>query len=304
MFRAILILFCHVIFIQRVEAGAACCAGKGDFPSLITDHSRSQYSLSAVASTIIGSSNENGNSEFFHSDKYERSFILNGSVTTRLSEEFQIGVNFPFVIKDTRDLNRKSKSQGIGDPSISIAYEIIDHHSQSLPQTLLVLSASLPAGTSHHESEEAIPSSAVGSGHWALQTGLISFYSWENWSTSAQALAQYSFPQDFDSKRGKVKVAPGWNTSGKIRIGYSLWHKRLFLGLGLGPRWQEAQTQKDIFGKSKTGHRLAWDASAELNLLLTDASSLAITYLDQTLVGPTRRSPLSRSLSLGFQIRN
>lgn len=280
---------------DKLLAGAACCASKGEFPTLITDHSQSQFSVSLTGSTIIGTSDQSGKSAFFHSEKYDRSFVFNGGAATKISERMQLGVGFPLVFKNSRDLNRKASEKGIGDPSIALGFEIIDPHYGSIPQTMAVLSLGIPAGTSPLETDAAISSVAPGSGHWTLQTGLISLQSWGNWSGSAQALAQYSFAE--------ARINPGWNLAGKLRGGRSFLSQKLFFGLGVGPKWQQAQTQEDVFGKSKKGYRLAWDTGIEASLRVIRDLSISLAYNDQTLLGPTRRSSLSRSLGLSLQLR-
>jgi len=296
-----LILF--LLVSESLHAGAACCAAKGDLPSLIIDHSQNQFSISVTGSTVIGTSDRNGDSEFYHSEKFDRSLSVSGTATTKLSESFQLGASFPFLIKSSRDLNRRANTKGIGDPSLSLGYELVDHHYGRLPQTFLAFALGIPVGDSPEDSGLLIPDASVGSGHWTLQTGVVSLQSWESWSASFQALAQYSIPKEIESNTQKIEIHPGWTLGAKLRGGKNFFNQKFYLGLGLGPKWQEAQIRKDVFGTSKKGNRLVWDASIDANLVLRDELSVALTYSDQTLIGPTHRSPLSRSLGLSFQAR-
>ncbi len=287
-----------------VWAGGACCSAGTNFPSLITNDDRAQIGLSVSGSSLIGISDRSGDVEFYHDEQFDRSLTTSLSGASLISDRFQVGARLPFVFRDVKDMNRESSSSGIGDLSLAFSFEALPQlfYNPWQPKVFLSIGLVLPTGANKYESTETLFSDAVGKGHWTPQINAIALQVWGDWDASVAGLAHYSFAETFESSRGAIKIKPGFGLSSQARLGYSLGRTGLRLGAHLGPQWQQAQKESDQFGERQQAHRLVWDAGLEANYGISSTQSLSLAYQDQTLIGPTNNTELSRGLSLNYRM--
>jgi len=72
----------------------------------------------------------------------------------------------------------------------------------------------------------------------------------------------------------------------------------------VGPAWRQGG-ESVLYGEASVGvDRLVWDATIEANFMIGTAVSLSAFLTDQSLLGPSNNTMLSRSVGLTIQYRN
>ncbi|MBI3543740.1 MAG: hypothetical protein HY075_10755 [Deltaproteobacteria bacterium] len=267
---------------------APCCSGSALMPALITTDSNAQLSARASQSTIVGSSHADGSSVFNRdgNDESATTFLMSGAYA--LDPRWQLHAEVP-VSRRYRGIDAtKLAHWGAGDVSVGTAFEAIQELRYNLykPRVWIFGDLTAPTGRSIQESQSVLAADVHGRGAWGATLGALALKTWK--SVDAYAMAQHRryLP------RGGLTLGPA--TALEAGAGYNLGDYRF--GASLGPTWEGAVAATG--GVSSTEAKLVWTAGFQASTVLQELWSLTLSYADQTLLGPTYNSPLSRSATL------
>ncbi len=294
----------NALLANPAYAGGACCAAGASYTSLIANDDETQFVFSLSGSATVGSSSSNGDVEFYHDEMHDRSLTGNLSAAFRLPQDFQIGFSVPIKYRDVKNLSRESNSSGISDISGSLSYRIIRGNSYEAfaPHFLVSVTGVVPTGESDYESENPNLASGLGAGFWSVQASLLALQNWSSWDLSAQPYVKYVFKESFDGPQGSIDVDGKFALGGQVRAGYNFGNSGIRFGLGFGPQWQEASTETTRFGSNKIAHKLVWDSIAELSYTHSHSRTISLSYTDQSLIGPTNNTPITRTLAVSYRV--
>lgn len=287
-----------------IIVAAPCCGGGGNLPGLILGNERVQMSLSGTYSSVVGDTPTSGGSTFRADDDTEESYLLGLSAGFLISDRWQAGASLSTGYRNLDRPSVKNSGAGIGDLKLHLGYEFLPVWTYSAwkPKGFVFAHLNAPTGKSTHDSSEAGAVDAFGQGFWSTGLGVVLVKSWRYWDASLSVQGQYSFPQSFDSPR-PIYIEPGFQASGQVGAGVSPWAGPFRVGVRVGPAWRDGGSSR-LYGETNDGvYRLVWDAAAEINLMIGDTISLAANYTDQTLLGPTKNTALSRSGGMTVQYR-
>lgn len=273
-------------------------------PGLILGNERIQMSLSGNYSSVVGDTPASGRTIFRVETDNEITYTSALSGGLLISDRWQAGASLSTGYRNLDRPSVQNSGAGLGDLRAHLGYEILPvwTYSPWKPKGFVFAHLTAPTGKSTHDSTEAGGADAFGQGFWATGLGVVFVKTWTYWDASLSAQGQYSFPRTFESPR-EIRVEPGFQASGQIGVGVSPWAGPFRVGLRAGPAWREGGSSH-LYGETTDGvYRLVWDATLETNFMIGDQISLAANYTDQTLLGPTKNTALSRSGGMSIQYR-
>lgn len=274
----------------RVYA-AACCVTSSSMPALITEYARAQTALSTAYSSAIGTSSSSGSSLFFGDERDENVFKTRVSQALTVSDRWQIHASFEILRRSKRLSNQREKSWALGDTTVGASYELVPEFTYHLirPRVFLIATAITPTGKSIADDTSLLATSASGTGSWGFSGSLHALKTWTRWDLVFTAQHTRYLSQKRTIGRREVRYRPGALTVLDIGGGAhtSLFNVPTRLGLSTGPEWQATPLR-----------RLVWNTEASLAVTPTQNWSTTLSYLDQTLLGPTYNSTLQRSIRL------
>lgn len=273
-------------------AGSACCSSGAFFPSIVSTGDRAQIGTSFTGASVIGTSDSKSNSTFLNDDEYDRSFQQTIFGGLRLSDQWQMGARLGWHMRDKQVFGASNGASGIGDSHFFLTYEPLTNF--SVTASILV-----PTAENVHESKESLQTDAFGRGLWVPGISFVYTYVTGLWDIHAESNVRFSAGRTFNRPLlGDLDVSHSWGLSALTGVGYQWGESQVRTGLSVGAHWDQGFTEKDRFQSRSLPARLAWDVIADLNVPLSSDIRLGLSYKDQTLLGPTQNSELSRSLTL------
>lgn len=284
---------------------APCCGGGGNLPGLILGNERLQLGMSGSYSTIVGDVASDGYKTFRSNGDVEDSYLISLSTGFLLSDRWQAGAS---VSSGYRVLDRTTvvnSGAGWGDVRAHVGYEIMPLWTYSVwrPKGFIFAHVTVPTGKSTFDSTEAGAVDSFGQGFWSSGLGFVAVKTWRVLDASFLGQLQYSFPRQFKEPR-EISVAPGFQAAAQLGFGWSPGASSFRVGARVGPAWRQGG-ESVLYGEASTGvDRLVWDATIEANWMIGSAVSLSAFLTDQSLLGPSNNTMLSRSGGLSVQYRS
>ena len=288
-----------------VVHAAPCCGGGSAIPALITGDDSAQLNASVSQASVIGDAPASGMPVFRSSNDSEitQAFKLDGAY--RVSDRFQAGVVVPLIRRARTLTNDSASAYGFGDVTLAAAFEALPEWSYSAwkPHGFLFIQSTLPTSPSTYDAQAPFQIDARGRGFFQLGVGAAFLKGVGNWDFIASIEGHRSFARTFTAPgSGDVNLTPGWGTTGLLGVGYSPLAGAVRIGLGLSPVYEgPIQVRGEI--ASQSASQLVWNTTAQVGYLISPEWSAALTYTDQTLLGPARNVSLSRSVALSAQKR-
>jgi hypothetical protein len=296
-------LIALLLFSKNLLA-ASCCGGGANFPALITGDYKAQLSTSITNTSVVGHTTQDNKAIFHADDNNESSRILKIIGSYQVSDFWQVGAGLPIVSRKINRPSRDAATHGIGDVSLHTAYEFLPEfgYSEWKPRGFLFAQILFPTAPSIHKKDVILsPESARGQGFTTLSTGFSFFKIKGNWDFQWMGQLDTPIAREFDLANGSLKKHKGAGWSSLLAFGHSPAGGDWRLGMGLAPKSTGALRNDN--GRILADSQFVWDTSFSLSYLYSFLWSINATYTDQTIMGPSRNAPLSRTVSVLFQRR-
>jgi len=185
-----------------------------------------------------------------------------------------------------------SSDRDLGDITAGLAFEALEelNYNPWKPRALIFLDAILPTGRSVYESSEPLGADIHGRGFLSAHTGIFFWKVWDPWDASLLLTHRNSFSRRFE-QAGSIN--PGHTLSAQLGLGFKPFRNSR-IGFGIGPSYD---SKIKINGaRQENSNKLVWTVSSQVGITLSDDWGFNLTYSDQTLLGPTFNSTLSRGV--------
>lgn len=285
----------------NIVFAAPCCSAGSAAPSLITGDDKAQMSMDVSGGYVVGDVGSQGPAVFRSSDNSETEggVTLNGA--RLISDRWQLGASLPLRYRSHEQSGQEGSARGIGDFRFNLGYEILPEWSYSSwrPRGYVFAQQTFPTAKSIYDSSDPQAVDAFGKGFYATGFGVLFLKSWKYFDASWLSSAQYSFSRSFDG----TEIIPGWAMQSSVGLGYSPARGPVRVGLRMSPQYQQPKKARSVSGESKSPSQLVWDTGFDIGVSTSDASTLTVSYTDQTLMGPAKNTTLTRTASVSFQYR-
>ena len=289
-------------FSPSLALPAPCCGGHAALPSLITGFESFRLNSSFSYNSAVGDAPAEGLAIFRDADGQLPTELLQISGSARVGRRFQLGAS----------LNLSPSSGEIGDTDVTAGWEILPREDLTnlTPQLILFSQTTAPTGRSIYQSDPHVgttPGSDVtGQGFWRTGVGIVATTTYQKWDAFGLLRVSRSFAGSFaepaKSVHKNLYVEPGISSDASLGLGYSIsgeWR----LGLAAQAATAEGMKITRDGTTDKTGASLVWPVSLQVTYFKSEQSTLSLTYLDETLLGPVRNTVLSRSANLLYSYR-
>jgi hypothetical protein len=291
---------------ERQCWAAACCARNSATPSLIVGDDEAQINFGVAFGNSVARTMSNGVTVFNPSNVSDmsRNFRIDGAML--LSDRLQVGAGGSVVQREVVHAATAESAIGIGDARMSVAYEILPiwNYSSWKPQAYLFSGVTLPSGRSIYESQNNTRSDVTGNGFYTFSLGSLWIKRWTVWDVFLLPEIHYSLSRTFDYFGDSIGVSPGLGGSVGLGFGFSPGGGNTRLGLRVQPRMDQPRSFSDqALMPSEQSHAMSCDVGLDLSYLLGTTDTMMLSYTDQTWVGPSKNTNLTRNFALSFQHR-
>lgn len=281
-----------IAFLPRAARAMPCCSGGSSSATLMTSQEKAQVSLSLVENRVMGDVDSDGQAVYRNSDDQDVQQIFSLSVSKSFFERLQAGIRVPMVMT-----TRQGQSQTtLGDLGLTIGYEWFPEfrYKQVPTKSFVYLTQSVPTGQSILDSTGG-PSQVSGTGFYTTGVGIHAYQRiskrWDmsfNFETRASLPGQQqSNERSAQSVQSSQTVRPGIELNPALGFSFFLIPNRWRAGYRLSPNYRAPGTLRP--------ESLAWDSQVDTSYGF-DQTSLRVSYLDQTWMGPALNTTLSRSI--------
>jgi hypothetical protein len=290
--------------LSRFVFAAACCGGGAAIPGLITSDDRIQTTVSIANSFVRADATVGGQLQTRSSNDIENAQNLRADFSKLLSDRWQWGVTVPLSRRSRSRDSFSTQSTGLGDVSLSLAYEWLPEWSYSAwkPKSLVFASAILPTGTSVYESRLPFAIDSRGRGYFGISVGTLFMKTWGSWDSVIVAETHRFFPRTISTELGALNLMPGWGARCVASAGWSPGRSNWRLGASATWDWEEGVGTSglvDGLGSSVT----LFTTSIQVSWMVSEEFSLNALFSDQTLFALSSNSPLTQSVSIMAQKR-
>ncbi len=282
----------------RINA-ASCCGGGASFPSLILSDDKTQLGLSASFAKVIGDVPYKGKAIFRapSDDEWIHTYTLDA--TTLLSDRWQMGLNLPLVKKSRSTDTASSSEWGLGDVSATSAFEFLPEYSYSKwkPRGFLFMKVTFPTGGNIYESTKTYSVDSRGTGLYTLSFGSFLIKSWGLWDASFRFALNKPFDRSFETTTGTgTTIRSGIELNTALSAGFSPGLGDWRIGLSVNPFLV-------LPSRYSTIDQLKWTTTLDLSRILERHWVLALSYSDQTLLGPAKNTSLERAVAVSLRYK-
>lgn len=297
-------LIVALLFAVRVSEGAPCCGSTANIPSMLTGDDRIQTSLTFSNALVAADALPEGGTLGRSANDVEMGQTLRVDFAFLLSDRIQLGGTVPITRRWRGNSSVVGEATGLGDSSLLLGFEAIPDWTYSVwrPKVFLFLSGTFPTGPSVYESKLPFRIDSRGRGFFGVSSGLVATKTWGNFDVFLLLEGHRFFPRSVSSEAGLVQLVPGWGVSGSANIGWSPGNGKWRLGLALAGSNEEGISTEGLVA-STGAETQVWSLSAQVGFMLAEDMSLIGSFADQTLLGASRNTPLSRTASFLIQKR-
>ena len=247
------------LFTPSTASAASCCGGSSATSLIVPKFARAIADISTDLEIYDGYWNQKGDYTSDPPGSDLRQYRLNLGYGRRFSEKWQAGFTLPYVWNENNYSGLATSSQGLGDASLFLWYDLLEEEplwraqgAKALIPTMTIGTALLlPTGISPYDSEES-SFDITGRGFYRLDGNLILDKTMNAWNASLNLGYGRYLERPINQEYGKA-VEPyhkqlGDRLSASAAIGY-----RYFVGTGgdaltgtLGYAWlDEAEARFD-----------------------------------------------------------
>ncbi len=281
-------------FFLSTAYASSCCVANAGLPQFMTLPAKWQITTTASQARVIGDTSTKGRSVFRGSNNREKTTQLGGGIAWAKGP-WQLNASFAYAQKERQLGDKTAASTGATDPSFAVVREIptgrFGHRVWSFVRHIF------PAADSVYDTQDELSTNSIGAGR--PQTGLGALYMWNARYFDAQALAEAHLGHA--NQRGDTRL--GSQPGGSMGAGVGWVKSKWRLGSLITARWEASSTVKQEGRETRTGRIQVWDSTLSLGRQIDAFQNAALSYNDQTLLGPARNTTLSRSFSLLWQWR-
>jgi len=294
------VLLIVLLLISAKTFAASCCGGGAGLPTLITGDFRAQVGVTLSKASIVARTYESGKPVFYSDNKEYESTTTKMAAGYQFDNFIQLGAETSFVQKSHQENTVEENEKDIGDTSFSITYEFMPETFYSLwvPRGFVFLKQVIPTGKSNFETQTKTNSDVTGKGFYTTSLGLVFYKIINDFDVLYTVEAHKNFKEEFSNNT----VSSSYGGSTALSMGYSPKQSNFRVGFDISPKYEG---KKDISLKTSTistSSEYYWDTGISASYMLKDFS-INGTYTDQTLLGPTKNTTLSRTIALTFQKR-
>lgn len=258
--------------------------------------SKWQQTFSISHSEVIGQTDTDGKSTFYHKDNKDRLDVARLELAYGWNEKYQSGVSLKYQNRNRDFHGNEASASGWSDVGLSHAYKIPFFNKAWIYQTL-----NLPTSKSTYESDAPMAVNAQGSGTYISSVGAFYIQNFAFWDWTLNTEIHRSFARTFKKEEETTEVGSSWGGSIGLGVGYIPWRSKIRYGLGMTPRFEGPKTVTINNQEARSENSLVWDTSLNLSYTISAQYALGLNYVDQTIMGPARNTNLTRSLGLVFQ---
>jgi hypothetical protein len=293
-----------IFFSAKAASAAPCCGATASIPSMITGDDRIQASMTLSNSFVAADALPQGGTSPRLSSDSEQGQTLRFDFAFLLSDRWQLGGTLPLTRRWRSNTSSVSESTGLGDSSLLLGYEAIPDWTYSVwrPKVLLFLSGTFPTGPSLYDSTLPFRIDSRGRGFFGMSCGLVATKSWGSVDIALLLEGHRFFSRTIGSGTRSVVLNPGWGVSSSANLGWSPGKGNVRLGLGLSASGEEGVGTDGLLVSKGEETRL-WSLSAQVGYRVSEEASLIGLLSDQTLLGASQNTALSRTVSVLFQKR-
>ncbi|OUR98520.1 hypothetical protein A9Q84_03665 [Halobacteriovorax marinus] len=246
---------------------------------------------------MIGQTYGDSEPVFFNDNKTYNTNTLSLKGAYLISSLWQFGLEASFLSKDNTYNSTAESNSSLADTSLSLTFELFpeEYFSVWKPRVFIFVRQLFPTGKSNYESDSELLSDVSGKGHYITSSGLIlsKVYRSIDW----QLFFEYKYL--YKTKVNQMEIAghTGFTTGGSL--GLSPAGTNFRLGVGITNFYFDSKEILIKNQKQASSEEQYWDSSFTVNYLHKD-STYSLTYTDQTLLGPSQNTTLSRTISLSW----
>ncbi len=290
-------IFLLLILFQVNTFGAACCGGSSALPSLITGDNGAQFSVAQSLGKVVGRTYAKDQSVFYADSKKYQTLTTSFKGAYLLSPLFQIGGGISLIHKDNSDKSVKESKTLLGDADLSITYEYLPEkfYSAWKPRGFIYFKQTFPTGKSNYETTTTLLTDVSGKGQYSSALGLV--FSKIFKSIDWQIFSEYRHL--YKDEIGKTSIAGSSADSQGFSIGYSPNNGAIRTSIGI-TRNHYSDKEITINNLRQNSNREEyWDFELGLAYMIND-STFNLSYIDQTILGSTENTTLSRTIAISW----
>lgn len=188
----------------------SCCGGSTAATLNVPEYARAVTDLSFETELYDGYWDKDGNHRADPPNSDLKQYRLNMGLGYRFAKDWQVSANLPYVWNDNRYSGISSKTDGLGDATLSVMYELLDDNStwrvrdasDLIPGVSIGLSLLLPTGYSPYDD---IRSSfdVTGRGFYRLDGTLLVEKTIRPWTASVAVSYGTHFERSVNREYGK-----------------------------------------------------------------------------------------------------
>lgn len=273
---------------------AACCGGASSLPNIITGDFDQQISASIDQSIVIGSSDYDSTVVFKDNPWSKQKQILNFSYAKLFRDYYQWGIKTKII----KNIEESQSYSSIGDTQIQFSYEFLPelHFSKWKPRGYVFSSLLLPTGSKYSGDTNLLET--TGNGTYTLQIGLAFKKIIKKYDLISVVEIHQRSPNDLGTE--SINYALGTSITMGAGISpekFNKWHFGTSIKLNYeGPQYS------NISSSTSESYWMNWGLNC--SYMLNDLNSLTLSYLDDTLLGPSKNQELNRSISFRYTLNS
>lgn len=304
--------------VPTASPAASCCGGGSAATLTVPKYATAVADISLDLEKYDGFWDQNGTHRPDPPDSDLKQYRLNAGVGYRLARDWQASISLPYVYNDNHYSGVTSRSDALGDTTVSVTYELLDDTSSwqvysakdMLPAISLGMAVLLPTGISPYDEQQS-SFDITGRGFYRLDGTLLVEKALRPWNVSLALTYGAYFDRSVNREYGKY-VEPytkglGNRLSTSVAAGYSYVlgtggdtitatasyvylneGNASYNGISAGDSGFDKQSLGAAVAYSGTDHnwgvRLGWNHALQLNgwghnFATTDVLSVGVRYV-------------------------
>ncbi len=293
-------LLFSLFFLCANAIAGSCCGGGASTVSLIMGDSKSVIRSSYSNRTILADTNENSNIIERPKSQLESIETLTTSMSHKFSSRWQLGTSLPVVTK-SRDIGSEWRSEsGLGDISLSSAYEFYPEFTrhQFISQGFTYFSVTLPTAPSIFNAKRADLLDSRGQGHYLSTLGMLLKKRFQTQDLLLNTAFTYRAGRSFSRSRFTEKTETQNSLDHKVAFSHIYNFSNALSSLLSLERSFIHEQAISVFAES--GQSLILNQLVLGFTYSLENIDLSISYTDDFILGQSKGTILGRSLGLGF----
>lgn len=280
--------------------GAACCNGGASSTLLITENHRFQVRLSTSYSEVVAEKFESDKVLFWDTDRKQVTQTQRLAFNHIFAERWQWGTSFDLVSKNYRFDNKSDERTdfSLGDSRLLLAYELLTPTPtfDLTPQLFLSVQHTFITGRGLIDSRKAGLTDVSGSEQEQTQVGLHANKQMSGKRFSLELILGRKHERKVGDKELLAIYDSQWRCALTLTSRKSSWSG----GVSVGGLYSQGRQVEMLGQELKASDSGVYEVVPYLNYAVDDTMLITLSYLDQTILGPTYNTTLSRALSLSL----